>query len=84
MPFLGTVQDPEQFQKQLTQTEFKKLEDKIQEKYEKMYEKNSWIKKKKSQPTYLQSKIYRAKERLDIELANIEVVKDPEDETKPE
>merc|ERR1739848_229632 len=51
-------QDPDDFQKEMSEADFNKLK-----------EKNVWIKRKQNRPTYLQSKIYRSKERLDIELS---------------
>ena len=43
----------------------------INERYSKQYEKNSWIKGSRTKPTYLQSRIYRAKERIDQELVKL-------------
>merc|ERR1711881_130300 len=40
----------------------------IQTSYDKMYAANKWINSKRATPTYLQSRIYRAKERVDKEL----------------
>merc|ERR1712127_771008 len=40
----------------------------IQNKYDKMYSNNIWVAGAKQKPTYMQSKIYRAKERVDTEL----------------
>ena len=40
----------------------------IQNKYDKMYANNKWVHGERSKPTYLQSKVYRAKERVDLEL----------------
>ena len=44
--------------------------------YEKLYEGNTWIKRSRNQATYLQSKIYRAKEKIDHELEKVEIVAD--------
>merc|ERR1712223_2350635 len=40
----------------------------IQSKYDKMYSNNKWVVGERSKPTYLQSKVYRAKERVDLEM----------------
>ena len=40
----------------------------IQNKYDKMYSNNVWVAGNKQKPTYMQSKVYRAKERVDQEL----------------
>merc|ERR1712119_277728 len=40
----------------------------IQAKYDKMYANNKWVVGDRAKPTYLQSKVYRAKERVDTEL----------------
>ena len=43
----------------------------IQSKYDKMYSNNKWIASDRKKPTYLQSKVYRAKERVDMELSKL-------------
>merc|ERR1712048_1954 len=55
--------------------------DNITKKYEKLYLGNGWVKRERNRPTYMQSKIFRAAERLHIEVdRNVKVIKEGEND----
>ena len=62
----------------MTQKEFDEFSENLIKRYEKMYTGNKWIKRERHNATYLQSKIYRAKQRVDEELEKVKIVEDEE------